>query len=119
MCYFHVKKNIKDNFGKYLVPIEHRPLILNDVSWLHNSRFEEEFDFRLHIVINRWYSLELKQFVDYFTQQWLRPPFNSWKLFRRPIGFPTVAINESFNKQFKETWTKYKTYNVLDLFDST
>ena len=102
-----------------MVPIEHRELILNDVSWLHDSRFQDEFDFRLNIVINRWYSLELKKFVDYFMQQWLRPQLNTWQLFRRPFGFPTIAINESFNKQFKETWTKYKTSNLLDLFENT
>ncbi len=44
---------------------------------------------------------------DYFITQWLTPPFDKWQLFRRPPGFATIAINESFNKQFKESFTKY------------
>ena len=32
---------------------------------------------------------------------------------------PTIAINESFNKQFKETFTKYKMSPVIDMFKKT
>ena len=40
----------------------------------------------------------LIEFRDYFLAQWLIPPFDTWQLFRRPPGFATIAINESFNK---------------------
>ena len=98
MCYFHVKKNVKDNFGKYGVSMENRELINNDVSWLHDSRFLEEYDFRVNIAINHWNSLGLHQFVNYFTQQWLSPPFN----FRDFSGYPREISEIKFRSISKD-----------------
>jgi hypothetical protein len=43
----------------------------------------------------------------------------SCKLTDRPPGYVTTAINESFNKTFKESFTKYIQSTVIDMFKTT
>ncbi len=40
----------------------------------------------------------------------------SCKLTDRPPGYVTIAINESFNKTFKESFKKYIQSTVIDMF---
>lgn len=43
MCYFHVKKNLHDNWSKYDVPDSLRQELANDTTFLHQSRYYEEY----------------------------------------------------------------------------
>ena len=71
-------------------------------------------------IVDKWSQRVFFEFRDYFITQWLTPPFDTLQLFRRPPGFATIAINESFNKQFKESFiTKYIQSTVIDMFKST
>ena len=63
--------------------------------------------------------MNLGVFLNYFITQWLSPPFDQWQLFRRSAGYPTTAINEPFNKEIKETWTKYKASTILHVISET
>ena len=52
-----------------------------------------------------WTNRGLIEFRDYFRTQWLTTPFDAWQLWRRPPGFATISINESFNKMRLELAT--------------
>lgn len=67
----------------------------------------------------KWTQLNLTKFIKYFYNQWLIPPFDTWQIFRTSPGFATIAINESFNKQLKETFTKYKLRSLVHIMKVT
>ena len=91
----------------------------NDITYIHRSRNHYEYITRCNEILKFWFDQGLSIFSSYFHNQWLSPPFDQWQLFRRPPGFPTIAINESFNKQFKEKFTKYKMLTIIDTFKKT
>lgn len=43
MCYFHLKKNIWDNFNTYKVPIEDKDVVERDITYLHQSVSQHEW----------------------------------------------------------------------------
>ena len=45
--------------------------------------------------------------------------FDQWQLYLCPPGLATIAINESFNKQFKETFTKHKAGSLRGMLKKT
>ena len=71
------------------------------------------------MVLSKWTQIGISKFIEYFYNQWLVPPFDTWQLFRTPPGFATIAINESFNKQLKETFTRYKLKSLVHIMKHT
>lgn len=80
MCYFHVKSNCEKNMSKYEVPLEHRPQVLNDISFIHYSTSIPEFNSRVSVILYKWSGMKLKIFIEYFKKQWLSAPFNNWQI---------------------------------------
>ena len=119
MCYFHVTSNVIKNYCKYNVPVSERTKINKEIYFLHESRTYNEYSLRVNMFMYEWTNRGLIEFRDYFWTQWLTPPFDAWQLWRRPPGFATISINESFNKTFKQTFTKYIQSTVMDMFKTT
>ena len=92
----------------------------NDLSINFNvSNISEEYINRGNNMLMKWSQMGLTKFIDYFKSQWLTAPFDQWQLCRRPPGLATTAINESFNKQFKETFTKYQKHTLIGMLKNT
>ena len=52
----------------------------NDVTFLHQSRHNEEYIYSGNIMLMKWSQMSLKKFIDYFKTQWLTTPFYLWQL---------------------------------------
>ena len=46
MCYFHVKKNLHDNWSKYDVPDSLRQELANDTTFLHRLKINKKINLR-------------------------------------------------------------------------
>jgi len=54
-----------------------------------------------------------------FKKQWLSGRFNRWQVWQTPPGYTVSnSVIESFNKQLKQTWTKYEKKNILAAVNS-
>ena len=98
---------MKDNVKKR-APSEHQEQMLKDITYLQESVSEAEFIERKNVVLYKWTSEGLHSFVEYFTKQWLSPPFDKWQLFNTPPGYSTCNPCEPFNAEIKKTYTVYK-----------
>ncbi|CAF1082153.1 unnamed protein product [Brachionus calyciflorus] len=92
-------------------------MVLADIKFLHYSKSYIEYEVNKHNILSKWYSNpNLSSFCLYFVKQWiLNTRFNNWIVFTPPPGF--AATNnpiESFNFQFKDQFTYFKSRNMLD-----
>lgn len=114
MCYWHLKKNVNENWCDYDVPMDYRDSIIQDINTLHYCIDENEFKFLKTSVLDKWTSSGLHKYVDYFSKQWLKT-FCNWQLFNRPMGYATTnGPAESFNKQLKQTFSQYSMLPLID-----
>ena len=73
ICYFHLKKNVKDrlkgNLKKKIprTPEQLYPMVLEDISRLHYCRNQIEFQMNLQNVWTKWSQYQdLSNFLNYF-----------------------------------------------------
>ena len=89
MCYFHVIKNVKENWPKEL-----SDMILSDVRILHYSKNFYEFEVNKHKILTKWCSIpNMREFTIYFVKQWLNNQrFNNWMIFNSPTVLVLVRL---------------------------
>ena len=108
MCYFHVIKASKDKLSGN----KHRDIMLKDITSLHMSQTQEEFDCKWTTVFNHW-MINCTEFALYFKKQWVEGEFKEWKIFNSSPGCATTNNSlESFNATLKKCFTDRKRYKV-------
>jgi hypothetical protein len=87
--------------------------VLSHIHRLQESTSYEQFVKVYHEVSPLWIG-ELQEFGEYFEKQWLNGRYNRWQVWQTPPGY-TVSNStiEAFNKQIKQTWTKYEKKTIL------
>ncbi len=108
MCYFHVIKASKDELSGN----KHRDAMLKDITSLHMSLSQQEFDCKWTTVFNHW-MVTSTEFALYFHKQWVEGRFNKWKVFNSPAGCATTNNSlESFNTMLKKCFMDHKCCKV-------
>ena len=123
ICYFHLKKNVRDRLkgnkkkGIPPTPEQFKDSDLGDITQLHYSRNQLEFEQRLGDVWFKWSKIpELKKFQDYFWTQWvMNAKTNKWQIFHTPRGFASTnnPTESSLNKEIKGTYSNYEQFSML------
>ena len=128
MCWFHVKKNIKE--PKHAGHPNLKPIyddILSAINYIHYSTTVQDFEARKEEVLSKWSAcvyepriyLQLQKFKQYFIDQWLTGSFNNWQIFNTPAGYSTTQNpEESFNGQIKDVFTEFERLTVLGACES-
>ena len=106
MCYFHMKANIRSR--KSSIPKSEYLTILSEISKLHFSISQIEYDELLKTTLKRWKSVSsLVDIHNYFTKQWVMSDYNNWQVFKTPPGFSkTNNPLEQYNCRIKVDFTK-------------
>ena len=120
MCWFHVEFNVGKKILSKHVPKTLEPIVRADIKMLHHTLNEQEYNFQLAVEKARWSSYScLKEFEDYFWNEWVVGRFNKWQIWNTPCpGIATTnSCIESFNKQVKFVYTGYELYSMLQFAD--
>jgi hypothetical protein len=112
MCYFHVKKACEEK----LRGNAEKDVILKDISELHSTLTQAEFDTKFSHMFNRWLA-NSDNFALYFYQQWVVGEFKEWQIF---CSSPRVATTnnavESLNATLKKYFTCRKRFKLGKYF---
>jgi hypothetical protein len=113
-CFFHIKKNVKENTKN----LDHDKYsgIMADVDFLHFSRSEVQYEERWLKVRSKWHNdAELRDFLLYFEANMILSVFNKWQCFWTPTGYAkTNNPIENFNGDIKKTYTDKKRLKMND-----
>ena len=85
MCYFHVIKASKDKLSGNKL----RDVMLKDITSLHMSQSQQEFDCKWTTVFNHW-MVNCTEFALYFKKQWVEGEFKERKIFNSSAGCATT-----------------------------
>ena len=103
MCYFHVKKNIKEN--KEECDDSVFETMMKDIEYMHLATSELVFNKLLDKFSK--YKINNSVMYNYIYKQWLTSRYNKWQIFRTPPGYAAKNSNiESFNAVIKRSYTK-------------
>jgi hypothetical protein len=90
MCYFHVIKNVKERLksnekkdDKFI------DTIIKDIRYLHFTTNKFEYAIYEKKFFNKWISIGLASFKEYFNDQWCKK-FHNWKIYNSPHGFAST-----------------------------
>jgi hypothetical protein len=112
-CYFHIMKNVRENIKS--LNSEQYIMIMKDLNFLHNSRSEEMFLERYEDVNAKWRNQSLNAFAEYFATNIMCTSFSKWQVYHTPSGYAkTNNPVETFNGEFKKTYTQRKRFLVTD-----
>ena len=101
MCNVHFKFNQKKKLKEFRVAEELQTVVNNDVTDLHCSLSEDEFNNIVNIIKAKWLNYQgLDQFRVNFFKDWIESRFKRWQLFRTPSAgvVTTNSGNESWKK---------------------
>ena len=108
MCYFHVKKACEDK----LRGNAEKELILQDLTDLHSTLSQGEFDTKFSTMFRRWF-VGSSDFALYFYHQWVQGDFREWQIFRSAPGVAsTNNAVESLNANIKKYFTCRKRFKL-------
>ena len=86
-------------------------MILGGIGEMHYARTQEEFNIIFNKVFLKWSQIpEVKNFQDYFYEQWIASKFNRWSIFHTPPGYASTnnPLEAGLNKEIKGTYTNYE-----------
>ena len=99
MCYFHLKKNIKDNC-KSLLEKEHYKELQIDIKKIHMSHNKDNYENNKKEFRKKWRKLNVDVY-DYCST-WFEGDWCTWQIFRNKPGQANTNSNiESFNNTIK------------------
>ena len=108
MCYFHVKKACEDK----LRGNAEKELILQDLTDLHSTLSQGEFETKFQTMFRRWF-VGSSDFALYFYHQWVQGDFREWQIFRSAPGVAsTNNAVESLNANIKKYFTCRKRFKL-------
>jgi len=102
MCYFHLKKAIKNKFAEKKIPKENRDKILICIDNLRSMISEKHFE-KYYELFKSYYS-SFPEFLEYFEKEWVssNSPTTKSRFFDcEPNIFMTNNICESLNASIK------------------
>ena len=118
MCFFHVMAKVKEKCAGMTVYSRH--LAMRCLYDMHFAREEAAFIEARRHALQCWSAQsDMSVFVNYFTSQWLSPPFDKWQAFHSDAGF--AATNnpvEQFNGLIKRDYTMRKRQKLVQLVKS-
>ena len=101
--------------NEYRIDKEHRIKVKEDIDELHYCRTQQEYDTLLEKKIRKWKRLQLNDFIDYFSKQWLDSDFSKWQIYHTPAGYSSSnGIIESYNRTVKTSFTRRQRLSVLN-----
>ncbi|KAH9103375.1 hypothetical protein AeMF1_020278 [Aphanomyces euteiches] len=114
MCFYHCVASIKKKLGG--VSIMTKGLVYRHVYNMHYSRSEAEMRHHWASAQDAWSRdavLVQREFVPYFSAQWVHSEFSAWQVFHSPSGFSTTNNPcETFNKHFKDVYTNRQVHGL-------
>ena len=87
ICYFHVKKNIKDNKS-----VPDNVYIIRDIESIHVSINETQFISRLELFEVK-YKHDHSEMYHYISKQLFTGRCNKWQIFQTPPGYAATNSN--------------------------
>ena len=99
-------------------PDKYHQMILSDITEMHYARNQEEYSFVFDKVFTKWYQIEeIRNFQDYFYEQWIDSKFNRWQLFHTPPGYASTSnpLEAGLNKEIKGTYTNYEQVSMIGM----
>lgn len=106
----NLRSVIRNNFNTYK---EDRGVVERNITYLHQSVSQHEFDYRLKQVVDSWNLKGYNVFVSHCLKQWVN---NNWKLFDTPPGNEKTNTVENFNKEVKAAFTSWKKFHIIDTY---
>jgi hypothetical protein len=108
-------QNVKKRILKDKDLKQYEQMILKDINFLHESTSYSEYVNNYKTISEKWSNINgLSSFYSYFHEQWVNSIFCNWQLYSRAPGFATTNNTiESFNKQIKQSFTKYESYMLI------
>jgi transposase-like protein len=105
MCYFHVKKNVKDHVrDDNLLPKEKRDQLLKDLTTIHFSHNAQDYLDNLDEFKKKYYKHH-RACYDYCAT-WFTGVWCNWQIFHNKPGQANTNSNiESFNNVIKKKYT--------------
>jgi hypothetical protein len=99
MCYFHLKKNIKDNCKKLLDKDQYKELQV-DIKKIHMSHKNDDYENNKKEFKKKWKKINVEVY-DYCAT-WFEGEWSTWQIFRNKPGQANTNSNiESFNNTIK------------------
>jgi hypothetical protein len=98
MCWAHMKKNVQKKVDS-LIPKEARQEILADIDSLQLSQSTEVFEKASNLFLKKWN--EHKEFVKYFSAEWLKSNKNWFEGAKKLVPSTNNAL-ESYNRVMKD-----------------
>ena len=105
MCYFHVKKNVKENVASdNLLPKEKRDELRDDLTDIHMSHNPEDYRDNIEKFKTKYYKRH-RACYDYCAS-WFYGPWSNWQIYHNKPGQANTNSNiESFNNVIKKKYT--------------
>ena len=105
MCFFHVKKNVKDNIAAdNMLPKEKRDELLKDFTVIHMSHNSEDYANNLKTFKHKYYKHH-RACYDYCAT-WFTGKWSNWQIYHNKPGQANTNSNiESFNNIIKKKYT--------------
>ena len=118
MCFFHVMYNVRKH--KHLINDSDKYNdVKNDIRELHTTLSKIKFSRLKSKILNKWSSLGLVEFSNYFKKQWLDGEFSNWSIYHTPAGFASTNNPvESFNNIIKTFITLRFKANMLETLEN-
>ena len=117
VCYFHLKKAIKQNKHKFADPNKYSEFC-KDVHVLHTTRTKNQLTAELKAFRDKWKGES--KIMMWFERNWLSGAFAGWQIALYPL--PIKRTNNSierFNGVFKQQVTKHRRFCLVDLIIKT
>jgi hypothetical protein len=99
-------------FYVHLLQNAEKELILQDLTDLHSTLSQGEFDTKFLIMFSHWL-VRSSEFALYFYHQWVQGDFREWQIFRSAPGVAsTNNAVESLNANIKKYFTCRKRFKL-------
>ena len=116
----NVKERLKGEKKQNIpaTPDKYHQMILSDITEMHYARNQEEYSFVFDKVFTKWYQIEeIRNFQDYFYEQWINSKFNRWQIFHTAPGYASTnnPLEAGLNKEIKGTYTNYEQVSMIGM----
>lgn len=103
MCWFHMRKAVKSHLEQFISDKGTRFSFWSDLDKLQASKSTKIFDQAANLFVAKW-TRASSEFMDYFTDQWLRKNRNWYEASARLVPSTNNSL-ESFNRLIKDEHT--------------